>query len=370
MTQDKTNKVLNVPPLRFPEFSGEWEKYRNETLFQTISEKNKDKSITKILSASQQQGMVERDSLGLDIKFDYDSISSYKIVRKGDYVIHLRSFQGGFAFSEQIGVCSPAYTILRPSPMISYGFLKYHFVSNKFIDALRIVTYGIRDGRSISVEEWLKLYTSLPKAEEQNKIIQFLNLIDKRIATQIRVIDKLESLIKGISKMLLAKQGNTYIKDCLICHSSTLQESNVTVLGKYPAWGATGISGYIETPQVEQDAILIIKDGASVGNVRYVSGKFGVIGTLNYLTAKNGYNLKYLYFCLRIFNFTPFITGLAIPHIYFRDYGNAQIYCPDIAYQKRIAENLSNIERKIEIEMQILDKLKEQKNYLLSQMFI
>ena len=170
--------------------------------------------------------------------------------------------------------------------------------------------------------------------------------------------------------MLLAKQGNTYIKDCLICHSSTLQESNVTVLGKYPAWGATGISGYIETPQVEQDAILIIKDGASVGNVRYVSGKFGVIGTLNYLTAKNGYNLKYLYFCLRIFNFTPFITGLAIPHIYFRDYRNAQIYCPDIAYQKRIAENLSNIERKIEIEMQILDKLKEQKNHLLSQMFI
>ena len=95
-----------------------------------------------------------------------------------------------------------------------------------------------------------------------------------------------------------------------------------------------------------------------------------MIGTLNYLTAKNGYNLKYLYFCLHIFNFTPFITGLAIPHIYFRDYGNAQIYCPDITYQKQIAENLSNIERKIEIEKQLLDKLKEQKNYLLSQMFI
>jgi type I restriction enzyme S subunit len=104
--------------------------------------------------------------------------------------------------------------------------------------------------------------------------------------------------------------------------------------------------------------------------VRYVSGRYGVIGTLNYLTAKSGYNLKYLYFCLRIFNFTPFITGLAIPHIYFRDYGNAQIYCPNISDQKRIAEELSNIERKIEIEKQILDKLKEQKNYLLSQMFI
>ena len=170
--------------------------------------------------------------------------------------------------------------------------------------------------------------------------------------------------------MLLTKQGNTCIKDCLICNSSTLQESTVSESGKYPAWGATGISGYIKTPQVEQDAILIIKDGASVGNVRYVSGRYGVIGTLNYLTAKSGYNLKYLYFCLRIFNFTPFITGLAIPHIYFRDYGNAQIYCPNISDQKQIAEELSNIEGKIEIEKQILDKLKEQKNYLLSQMFI
>ena len=360
----------NVPPLRFPEFSGEWEKCKNEEIFSVVTEKNKQRLYENVLSASQQYGMVERSSLGIDVKFEEDSIVTYKIVRKGDYVIHLRSFQGGFAFSDNTGVCSPAYTILRPVNKLQYGFLRPYFVSKKFIDTLRIVTYGIRDGRSISVEEWLKLKTSIPHPHEQNKILSFLSLIDKRIETQIRVIDKLESLIKGISKMLLAKQGNTCIKDCLICNSSTLQESTVSESGKYPAWGATGISGYIKTPQVEQDAILIIKDGASVGNVRYVSGRYGVIGTLNYLTAKSGYNLKYLYFCLRIFNFTPFITGLAIPHIYFRDYGNAQIYCPNISDQKQIAEELSNIEGKIEIEKQILDKLKEQKNYLLSQMFI
>ena len=142
--------------------------------------------------------MVLRDSLGIDIKFEEDSIKTYKIVRNGDYVAHLRSFQGGFAFSDKTGVCSPAYTILRPSETISYGFLKPYFMSRKFIDSLRIVTYGIRDGKSISVEEWLKLYTCIPKANEQEKISKFLKLIDNRIATQNKVIEDLKKLKTGI----------------------------------------------------------------------------------------------------------------------------------------------------------------------------
>ena len=206
--------------------------------------------------------------------------------------------------------------------------------------------------------------------EERDKIANFLNLIDQRISTQNKIIQHLESLIKGISVQLLTKTANTYIKDCFICNSSTLQESQIAKNGKYPVFGATGVSGYLNTPQVEQDSVLIIKDGASVGSVKYAKGKYGVIGTLNYLTQKNGYDLKYLYYCLRIFNFTPFITGLAIPHIYFRDYGSAKIYCPSIDTQKHIADNLSNIERKIDVEKQVLYKLKEQKNYLLSHMFI
>ena len=188
----------NVPNLRFPEFSGEWEKFRNDSLFNVVSEKNKGKQITSVLSASQTDGMVSRDSLGIDIKFEEDSIKNYKIVREGDYVIHLRSFQGGFAFSDRVGVCSPAYTILRPTQQISYGFLKPFFMSNKFIDSLRLVTYGIRDGKSISVEEWLKLSTSLPSVEEQKKISAFLSLLDERIATQIKIIEDLKKLKSAI----------------------------------------------------------------------------------------------------------------------------------------------------------------------------
>ena len=217
----------NVPNLRFPEFSGEWEKFRNDSLFNVVSEKNKGKQITSVLSASQTDGMVSRDSLGIDIKFEEDSIKNYKIVREGDYVIHLRSFQGGFAFSDRVGVCSPAYTILRPTQQISYGFLKPFFMSNKFIDSLRLVTYGIRDGKSISVEEWLKLSTSLPSVEEQKKISAFLSLLDERIATQIKIIEKLESLIRGISnKLLYADNGTPVRLGDILCERSERTKVN------------------------------------------------------------------------------------------------------------------------------------------------
>ena len=371
MATENSNKTLNVPNLRFPEFCGKWAKFRNDSLFNVISEKNKGKLITSVLSASQTDGMVSRDSLGIDIKFEEDSIKNYKIVREGDYVIHLRSFQGGFAFSDRVGVCSPAYTILRPTEQVSYGFLKPFFMSNKFINSLRLVTYGIRDGKSISVEEWLKLNTHLPSLTEQQKISSFLSLLDKRIATQIKIIEKLESLIKGLCQKLTQQDNpNTALNEALVCYSSTLQESSVQEAGGYPVYGATGVCGYTDTPEVDGDSILIIKDGASVGVTYYASGKYSAIGTLNRLVAKRGYSLRYLYYCLKVFNFAPYRTGLAIPHIYFRDYGKVKVWCPSLDEQQCIADALSKVELKIAIEKSLLEQLYSQKRFLLQAMFI
>ena len=156
----------------------------------------------------------------------------------------------------------------------------------------------------------------------------------------------------------------------MVCHSSTLQENQAKSSGKYRVYGASGICGYIDLPDVTVDSILIVKDGSGVGTVAYASGKYSVIGTSNYLTAKNGNLLKYIYYCLKFFNFTPYKTGMAIPHIYFKDYGNAKIYCPAIEEQRKIAAALSDIERKIEIERTILQQCTTQKQYLLQHMFI
>lgn len=206
---------------------------------------------------------------------------------------------------------------------------------------------------------------------ERNNITRLLCLIDERIATQNKIIEKLQSLIRGLAVTLTTKGNfNTAISQCLECHSSTLQESEVLPNGLYKVFGANGLVGYTDVPQMNGDAILVIKDGSGVGTVSYAQGKFSAIGTLNYLTVIDNNDLRYLYFALSVFNFQAYKTGMAIPHIYFKDYGKAKIYCPPLAEQKHIANVLDKLESKLLLEQGILASFNWQKRYLLGQMLI
>lgn len=179
------DRVLNSEGVkqifRFSEFTDYWQQYTYGDLFKVSTIRNIEISKKRILSASQMFGMVAREDIEIDIKFEENSTRTYKLVLPGDYVIHLRSFQGGFAFSEQEGICSPAYTILRPTPLLKYAFLKDYFMSDRFIKTLKLVTYGIRDGRSINTEEFLKLSKRIPSLEEQSKINEMLVAIEDKI---------------------------------------------------------------------------------------------------------------------------------------------------------------------------------------------
>ena len=154
--------------------------YSYGQLFDVVNERNKQMEYYNILSASQEKGMVNRDDLNLDIQFERSNINTYKIVRKGDYVIHLRSFQGGFAFSDKLGVCSPAYTILRPNSILEYGYLSNYFTSQRFVKSLVLVTYGIRDGRSINVDEWLRMKITIPPKEHQQYIVKVIGTFERK----------------------------------------------------------------------------------------------------------------------------------------------------------------------------------------------
>jgi type I restriction enzyme S subunit len=169
-----------------------WQTYKYADLLSISNERNSKLQYTNVLSASQEYGMIERNELNIDIKFEASSIMNYKIVRPNQYVIHLRSFQGGFAYSEKTGVCSPAYTILVPNEKLSTAFLKYYFTSKKFIDSLRIVTYGIRDGRSISVEEFLQLKVAIPDVARQQHIVHVMQLWEEKIKTEESYLSKLQ----------------------------------------------------------------------------------------------------------------------------------------------------------------------------------
>ena len=261
--------------------------------------------------------------------------------------------------------------IIRTRNNLVPSFLCNFLLSNhgqKQIDSFQ--AGGNRQG--LNFEQIKSIKIAIPSIDEQNKVAKLLQLIEERISTQNKIIKKLETLIKALShKLTTQKKPNTLLKDCLVCHSSTLLESHVNGKGQYPVYGATGICGYTDKSDISGDSILIIKDGASVGTITYATGKYSVIGTLNYLqTMQEHYSLLYIYYSLKTFDFRPYITGMAIPHIYFRDYGKAKIWCPDIVEQKRIATVLRTMDAKLKINHSILCNLTLQKQYFIHNLFI
>ena len=272
---------------------------------------------------------------------------------------------GQIAISKIRGAINQAILCIKSS----YDNIFLKSVWEKHVDKiLQAYLQGGQGNLSADIVKNLSFY--FPSLDEQNKISKLIVLIDERIATQNKIIEQLQSLIKGIVVSITAETPNTRIDKCLVCHSTTLQENQIEDFGDFPVYGANGICGYTVNADFNEPAILIVKDGSGVGNVRFVNGKYSVIGTQNILTPQNKFCLKYIFYCLQTFNFMPYKTGMAIPHIYFKDYGKAKIYCPNFEQQVKIASQIDLIESKIEIETQLLNKYEEQKKFLLSNMFI
>ena len=160
------------------------------------------------------------------------------------------------------------------------------------------------------------------------------------------------------------------LNDCVVARASTMKESELEPSGAFPVFGASGLCGYSNETLEESDSILVTKDGSGVGTCRYAMGEHSFLGTLCSLTAKKDVYLPYIYYALLNFNFAAYKTGLAIPHIYFKDYGKASIFCPSYDEQVRIASGLERLDAKISTDRELLKRFHLQKGYLLSRMFI
>lgn len=186
------------PEIRFKGFEGAWGVYNAASIFETYYDKNHPH--LPVLSASQELGMVVRESVGFQVQHNKENEVGYKRVLPGQFVIHLRSFQGGFAHSMVEGITSPAYTVMqfRKSEEQDDIYWKYVLTSKTFIKRLETVTYGIRDGRSISFEDFSELDFSSPSVSEQEKIGAFLTTLDKLIAKLEAKLDKLRKLKQAL----------------------------------------------------------------------------------------------------------------------------------------------------------------------------
>ncbi|WP_288708606.1 restriction endonuclease subunit S [uncultured Alistipes sp.] len=377
MTKDKQH--INVPHLRFPEFTGEWKK----VLLGQIANITKGNGISKEQLSDQGTPCILYGELYTKYKseiineiYSKTTLNSSALVKSqaNDVIIPC---SGETAIDISTARCVPYNDVLLGGDLNiirlksqNGGFFAYQLNGVRKHD-IACIAQGVSVVHLYG-ENLKRIKVCYPSIEEQRKITSLLSLIDERIATQNKIIKKLETLIKALShKLTTQKKPNTLLKNCLVCHSSTLLESHVKGKGQYPVFGATGICGYTDKSDISGDSILIIKDGAGVGTTTYATGKYSVIGTLNYLqSTQEHYSLLYIYYSLKTFDFRPYITGMAIPHIYFRDYGKAKIWCPDIVEQKRIATVLRTMDAKLKINHSILRNLTLQKQYLLSNLFI
>lgn len=370
----KGSKNLNVPHLRFPEFSGEWEMVSLQDIA-TINPKSDPLQNTFIYIDLE---AVEKGELRKiqEIMREEAPSRAQRVIDNNDILFQcVRPYQKNnyihriLNTSNQQWVASTGYAQIRTTELSNYI---YHLLNTDEFNRKVMVRCTGSSYPAINSEDLatIHLYYT-PDKKEQLKISRLLDLLDKRIATQNKIIDKLQSLIKGIAQNVVrSSKPNVQLSECLECNSSTLQESDVYENGTYPVYGANGIVGYLDNYNTEDEAVYIIKDGSGVGTVSYVIGKCSATGTLNILQAKNGYSLQYLYYILKVFNFEPYKTGMAIPHIYFKDYGKAKIFCPLYTEQLKYAMLLSAIDNKLLAEQETLTNLSLQKQYLLHQMFI
>lgn len=284
-----------------------WELHRAKHLFKLTNDRGND-DLT-LLAATQKQGMWPQDRLEgvVRVKDDTD-LSKFRTVHKNDYVISLRSFQGGFERSDFEGVCSPAYQTFCAIKPIDYQYFKYLFKSPSFIDHMNSLTLGIREGKTIKFDDFATQALAVPPLDEQRRIEGFLDEkcaeIDRAVSAAERSIEEykayknsvvFQAVTKGLdSDVPMADSGLDWI-GCAPKHWDVLEQK----------WLMRKKKSICEKWQGESVLSLTI-GGVIVRDVESGKGKFpATFDGYQYIDAGN------LVLCLFDIDVTPRCVGLA-----------------------------------------------------------
>ena len=417
-TNEKDTKRGVVPPLRFPEFSdaGNWVYLEGNKVFEQISNK-KHSSNLPILAISQEHGAVPRNLIDYKVIVSEESLENYKVVEIGDFIISLRSFQGGIEYSEYKGICSPAYIILRKRLDIDNRFFKYYFKSHAFIRDLNKNLEGIRDGKMVSYKQFSEILLPIPSIhnkKEQQKIADCLSSIDALIKATEKKIDELKAHKKGLMQQLFPAEGKPVpqyrfpkFRNTAIWKEIPLSGIGETLqgygfpeayqgkeIGKYPFYKVSDISkaiqrgnnyisvaaNYVDDEDVNTLKIKTIPIGttifARIGEAIRLNRR--VITTAECIIDNNTIGVKaiegkatdlFVYYTLLQINLIDFAGGV-VPAVTKASIDNIPVYCPPtIAEQQKIADCLSSVDDLITAQTNRLEALKAHKKGLMQQLF-
>ena len=221
-----SNGLEKRPKLRFPGFDEPWKVFKAEELFRNVTDKNHpDETVLTII---QGKGTLPREQAGRNIHYDDASLSNYKKVEQGDFIIHLRSFEGGLEMANEAGIVSPAYTILRCKRPHSSLFYDAYFHTDEFINHnLSKSVEGIRDGRQISYEAFKWLGIPYCEPTEQEKISNLFAALNARIAKQRDLIEALKKYKRGLSNSLFDRlSAESKSQLCIFGDMMTILQNN------------------------------------------------------------------------------------------------------------------------------------------------
>ena len=368
MANNNDKKVLNVPALRFPEFTDEWKRCTLEDCADFLDGlrkpiKSEDRKCEKGLYPYYGASGI------IDYIDEYIFDGKYVLLSEDGANILDRNYRVAFIARGKIWVNNHAHVLL-PYKNIDINFLS---------EALERLNYAIYNTGTtmpkLNQEVCRKICLNIPSREEQNKIGNLLFLLNERIATQNKIIEKLETLIKGIRNNIISKIKG----DCItlqdiadIYQPQTIASTDLTEDG-YLVYGANGIIGKYRSFNHEKEQICITCRGNTCGTVNFtepkswITGNAMVINTDNY--AKN-VNKRYLFHYLSSINFNSIISGSGQPQIVRQPLAKLKLILPVLIIQNRIAECLDAMFAKMKNEQSFLQILQIQKSCLLSQMFI
>ena len=190
-----------MPEVRFQGFTGAWERKRLDEVFFEHTEKGNPE--LPALTIVQGGGTIKREESERKLQYDKNSLSSYKVVGKGDFIVHLRSFEGGLELATTHGLISPAYDVFR-SKAIDTRFYYAYFRSAEFIRGdLTPHVYGIRDGRSIDINGMKSIRIPYAPLIEQRAIGNFIATVDNQIVLHQQKHDEEERKKKALMQLLL-----------------------------------------------------------------------------------------------------------------------------------------------------------------------
>ena len=394
MANNNENKILNVPNLRFPEFCGEWETIKVSELLDfystnSLSWEQLDYSNGKIKNLH--YGLIHKGvPTMVDVACDSlpyikeeSMLKSFTLFKEGDVAFADASEDtNDVAKAIEVVNCdnqqivSGLHTIhgRDNSNRTVIGYKGYAFASDSFHKQIRRIAQGTKVF-SISVRNFDEAYIGIPSKEEQTQIAKLLITIDKRIATQNKIIEKYESLIKGIAQHCIkATSGITYVKLGDICQITTGKlDANAQVdNGIYPFFTCAEQPFKIDNFAFDTEALLISGNGANLGYINYYKGKVNAYQR-TYVLYLFSENIQYIKWALKVLlpkRIAIEKSSSNTPYIVLSTLTDLRLPIPNKSNQCHIAKLMQSLERKLSSQIALNGSYNKLKQYLLRQMFI